>query len=100
MGSQSELNRNIKRCTSVHNTIRISCIAKPLPTQFIGPVENGIKAASSWTKSSDTNLGAYFEGGLAFSIASCPEAISHLSGQNVSGKEKLRASRWSEYAGK
>ncbi len=78
-------------------TIRISCIAKPRPTQFIGPEENGMNAASLWTSApaaSGVELEVEATGSRALSSGSCPDAISHRSGQKVSGKEKLRASRW------
>ena len=51
------------RWTIAHMTVRISCIASALPTQFIGPIENGMNAASlcaypgPWQRERGSDLG-------------------------------------------
>lgn len=86
-GSQPSLRCSWNFCSTAHMTTRISSIARFLPTQFIGPYENGTNAASLWTKVASSMLEEKEEKERR------PEARSQRSGQksSVLGK-KWRAS--------
>ncbi len=91
------------RCMSAHTTIRISCNARFLPTQFIAPAANGMNALSLCLKSEGLIVVSAIEEGRGkgeegLEVEEKVEGRrSHRSGQNASGwGKKLRGSRCTE----
>lgn len=83
--SYPSANRISSFCIIRQMIIFISSSAKFLPTQLLGPNENGMKAVSLCTNCSEPPW--YF---------SSPSAMSQRSGQKVFGYRKLRESRWTD----